>query len=487
MTDVHRFRVAAWLALCVTACSSTHTPDAGGTDGAASDGVSTRGAGSTGESDDAGDSTGDAGTSTGSDGSSDTDTSGATGDTTGGPTTGGQPACSNGADRCVVQLAAGIGHTCALVSDGAVRCWGSGTFGKLGYGALDDIGDDETPADAGDVRFGGHAVQITAGRGHTCVLLDTGKVRCWGFGRHGKLGYRAEHNIGDDEHPETAGDVDVGGTVVQVSAGGEHTCAVLDDGSVRCWGQGQYGQLGYAAVDDIGDDEPPSAAGPVDVGGNVIQVEAGNWHTCALLDTGAVRCWGNDDGGQLGYGYSTGNIGDNETPASEGDVDMGGTVISLASLNAHSCAVLDGGFLRCWGAGAWGKLGYGGEQNVGDDETPAEMGDVDLGGSVTGVAAGDHTCAILVGGAVRCWGPGSHGQLGYGNQNDVDVPASVGEVSVGGPVVGIVAGAQHTCALLDNADVRCWGAKGYGKLGYGNDERVGDDEFPSDVGPVPIL
>jgi len=203
-----------------------------------------------------------------------------------------------------------------------VRCWGWGAYGQLGYGNINSIGDDEAPATAGDVNFGsGTAVQVATGGNHTCVLLDTGVVRCWGIGSLGALGYGNTATIGDDEDPATAGDVNVGGTATQLAAGDNHTCALLDTGDVRCWGSGQDGRLGYGNSLYIGDDEAPATAGNVNVGGTVVQVAAGTFHTCAVLDTGAVRCWGYSADGQLGYG-NTNTIGDDETPASAGDVPV---------------------------------------------------------------------------------------------------------------------------------------------------------------------
>ena len=201
--------------------------------------------------------------------------------------------------------------------------------GRVGYGNVNDIGDNEAPATAGDVNVGGMVTQITAGQDHTCALLDTGAVRCWGLGASGRLGYGNTNDIGDNETPASAGDVDVGGTVIQIDAGVFHTCALLDTGAVRCWGAGGTGRLGYSNSVTIGDDETPATAGDVDVGGTVAQIVTGS-HTCALLDTGAVRCWGSGTDGKLGYGNTT-IIGDNETPASAGGVNIvdPGDVVTL--------------------------------------------------------------------------------------------------------------------------------------------------------------
>jgi cysteine-rich repeat protein len=390
------------------------------------------------------------------------------------------------------KIAAGTYHTCVL-DEGAVRCWGSNGYGQLGYGHTITIGDNELPVTAGDVDVGGYVIQIAAGDLHTCALLDTGNVRCWGWGSHGRLGYGSliddlNPNIGDDEVPADAGDVDVGGRVVQIAAGTYHTCALLDTGAVRCWGAGGFGRLGYGNSLTIGDDEAPATAGDVDVGGRVVQIAAGRVHTCALLETAAVRCWGSAAYGQLGYGNIL-NIGDNETPAEAGDVNVGERVIRIATGWDHTCAVLETGKVRCWGHGLHGALGYGNTDNVGDDEEPADAGDVDLGGSVGQIAAGlYHACARLKNGAVRCWGYGLHGQLGYRNPRDSgddEPPAEAGDVNVGGWVAQIATGAYHTCALLEAGNVQCWGYGAYGRLGYGNTRNIGDDEHPADAGDVP--
>ncbi|HEY6560739.1 MAG TPA: hypothetical protein VI072_25855 [Polyangiaceae bacterium] len=152
-------------------------------------------------------------------------------------------------------------------------------------------------------------------------MLSTGKARCWGQSAYGQLGYGNTHTIGDDELP-SSGDVNVGGTVSQLAAGGYHTCALLSAGAVRCWGYGFYGQLGYGQRNNIGDDELLASAGDVNVGGTVIQIAAGDAHTCALLSTGTVRCSGTGGNGQLGYG-NTNTIGDDELPAIAGDVVLG--------------------------------------------------------------------------------------------------------------------------------------------------------------------
>src|SRR5439155_19757705 len=131
-----------------------------------------------------------------------------------------------------VHIAVGGNHTCAVIQGGTLRCWGAGAFGQLGYGNVDDIGDDEDPAAMGDVDVGGKVVGVAAGSSHTCALLDQYNVRCWGFAKYGELGYANTRNIGDDETPATAGDVNVGEPVQAIAAGDDDTCAILTSGDL---------------------------------------------------------------------------------------------------------------------------------------------------------------------------------------------------------------------------------------------------------------
>ena len=341
------------------------------------------------------------------------------------------------------------------------------------------------------------AGRLDAGLNHTCAILGDGSVRCWGYGGDGELGYGNPNSVGDDETPGSAGPVDLGAgrTATAISAGNYHTCAILDDGSVRCWGYGVNGQLGYGNPDSVGDDETPGSAGPVDLGAGhtAIAISAGGYHTCAILDDRSVRCWGFGGNGQLGYA-SPFAIGDRQTPASAGPVDLGTgrTAKAITAGQFHTCAILDDGSVRCWGSGLNGQLGYGATSDVGDVQTPGSVAPVSLGPGRTATAisaGGSHTCAVLDDGSVRCWGSGVDGELGYGdtgNVGDTQVPALVGPVQLGRRATAISAGAVHTCAILDNGRVRCWGSGADGQLGYGATGNVGDRQSPASIGPVSL-
>lgn len=324
-------------------------------------------------------------------------------------------------------------HSCALLQGGAVRCWGGAGYGRLGYGNTENIGDGpgETPASAGDVDLGGEAISVDVSSDHSCAALRDGTVRCWGRGG-AKLGYGDGDvdDVGRVITPAQRGVVDVGGQVVQIAAGNDNTCALLANGAVRCWGASSG--LGTKSLFSIGAYEAPGSVPPVDLGGAATQIGVGSGHACALLEDKTVRCWGRAESGKLGYGELA-IVGDDETPREKGPVDVGGPVIQIAVGSEHTCALLEDRTVRCWGEADLGRLGYGNVEDIGDDETPGSLpGPVDVGGEVEFISAGGgHTCATLTSGALRCWGVGSSGALGYATNEDIgddETRASAGDV-----------------------------------------------------------
>lgn len=398
----------------------------------------------------------------------------------------------------IVEMSLGGNHTCVRLDHGKIMCWGNGDDGRTGYASESNLGDDELGNTGGFISIGGDVLDLITGISHTCALLPGG-VRCFGRPLNGQLGYGNTTIIGDDELPSTVGFVDFGAGVDQIASGSGsfHSCAILDTGALACWGRAGDGRLGYAAgaqEQDVGDNETPAQwlaqFGPVEVGGQVVEVATGFSHTCARLQNGSVRCWGEANNGQLGYGNAN-RIGDNEDPSAVGPVALGAPAVQIAAGWLHNCALLDTDQIKCWGRGNEGRLGYGNVAWVGLVNTPAAVGFVDVGGTPTKISAGSaHTCVLRDDGTVVCWGFGARGQLGYGNVTNIgdnETPASAGAVPVGGTVVDIVAEGNHTCALLDSGQIKCWGDAGEGRLGYGNLDWIGDNEVPASVGVVPVF
>jgi len=280
----------------------------------------------------------------------------------------------------VDELAAGASkygsHVCARLASGDIRCWGNGKFGKLGYGHTNVIGDDELPSTTGLVDVGGEVRALAAGKYTTCVLLANDDLRCWGWNKHGQLGLGHTDDIGDDERPTATSPIAVGGTPVQLDVGRRHACAVLvDGGRVRCWGWNKHGQLGLRHTDDIGDDERPADAELVELAAPATRISAGGIHNCALLETGEVQCWGDNRFGQLGLGHEQ-TIGDNEAPATAGTVSLDEPARAVATGNFHTCVATESGDIRCWGLNKFGQLGYGHTNVIGNDEPPSSVSPV---------------------------------------------------------------------------------------------------------------
>jgi alpha-tubulin suppressor-like RCC1 family protein len=255
---------------------------------------------------------------------------------------------------------------------------GFGRDGELGTGKTATVTDTAT---LGDISLGGDVQALAAGEYHTCALMTTGEVRCWGLNSNGQLGRGHTNNIGDDELPSVEAVVSLGGSATAVTAGLGHTCALLSSKKVVCWGSNAYGQLGYGHQNNVGDNETPSSAGPVQVGGDVAAVAAGDVHVCVLLTTSRVRCWGFNFRGVLGYGhaFSYGFLPSN-LPYTAGDVPLPEPVLAIRARTTTTCALTSSRRVVCWGEGTNGKLGYGSTANVGDvsTSTPLTAGFVQL-------------------------------------------------------------------------------------------------------------
>jgi alpha-tubulin suppressor-like RCC1 family protein len=412
--------------------------------------------------------------------------------------------------RAFRSITAGGSHTCAIDYEGNVRCWGDNYSGVLGQGDTQDRGDE--PGEMGDaivtVDLGSGqwpfslrttATSVAAGLVHTCAILDTGQVKCWGNNGQGQLGLGLSplEIRGDD--PGEMGDalpaVDLGNgrTATAITAGEAHTCALLDDGNVTCWGDNFAGQLGIGTTDDRGDgpNEMGGALPDVDLGPGrtALVIAAGARHTCAILDNGLIKCWGDNASGQLGIG-TTANRGD--APGEMGDalptVDLGGamTASALTAGNLHTCALLDDITIKCWGSGAYGQIGIGSTTTRGDQagEMGANLPAVNLGTgqSPAAVTAGDRqTCALLQSNTVKCWGDNGSGQLGLGNTNGRgETGDAMGDtlptvdLGTGHTVAAVTGGNDHFCAVLTTGEVKCWGNGTEGRLGIGSTANRGD-------------
>lgn len=393
----------------------------------------------------------------------------------------------------VRSVSAGANHTCAVLEGDRLRCWGLNDVGQLGYGNVDNIGDNEPAWTPGDVVLGGGVEYVNAGGNHSCAFLVDGSVRCWGSGGSGQLGQGNLDNIGDNDFPFSINPISLNSEVLSIQAGANHTCVHVASQGVRCWGVNNVGQLGYGNTNNLS--IPLTIDLPLD--GVVTDLAVGRNHNCALFDDNRVRCWGYNNRGQLGYG-NTESIGDTETPGSVVPVPIlpqgipsDTPIVDLALGNEHSCVLYETGDVLCWGDNFYGQLGQGTTTTVGDNETLATLFPINLGADAVKLALGKfHTCALLSDDSVKCWGRNLYGQLGRGDIahiGDDEPPADIDSIELGGTVTSLAAGDHHTCAVVDDHEVVCWGFNDYGQLGYGDTVVRGDDESPAEAGGVDLL
>lgn len=331
-------------------------------------------------------------------------------------------------------------HTCAISASGGLQCWGANDTGQLGNGTIVDRSQ-PTPV----TGLGSGVASVAAGLGHTCAVTAAGGLKCWGDNSFGQLG--------DGTTTQRNAPVNVSGLtsgVAAVSAGAFHTCALTTAGAVRCWGDGFFGQIGNG--DDGGETTPQQVTGMTS---GIAAISAGFAHTCALSTSGGLRCWGLNAYGQIGDGTDT---------QRNAPVNVSGLTSGVASVSAgafHTCALLTAGGTRCWGDNTTGQIGDG-TNTQRNSPTPTATG---LTPTALG-SGGSHTCAVLSDGGVSCWGHNAEGQLGNNSIDDVWSPVTVGPL----PAVAAVAvagGSEHSCALLTGGAIYCWGSNLLGQLGTG--------------------
>ncbi|MFM2308798.1 MAG: hypothetical protein RLY87_919 [Chloroflexota bacterium] len=397
-----------------------------------------------------------------------------------------------------LMVAAGHNYSCALLTDGTIRCWGENAVGQLGLGNTTYYGDDADEVGSGlpTVNIGQTAKYITAGEHNvTCAIRNDNQTVCWGNGYGYLLGSGVWNAIIGDSSGEMGSaltPVDFGTSyAVTLSQGDDHMCALLASGAVKCWGQNADGQLGINGTANFGASAELGSSWPaVDLNGHTaVAVSAGAAHTCAILDTGAVTCWGQNTYGQLGYGDTT-NRGSANLGSAMQTVNLGSgkTATAIAAGGYFTCAILNDGTLKCWGYNATGQLGQDSTTTLGDGAN--EMGDsllaVNLGDGRTAKsiyasrrADLDYTCAILDNDTLKCWGANEVAQLGVGDMNNrgdaSGEMAALGTVNLGtGQTAAHVAmGERHTCVLLKSAYIKCFGNAAQGQLGYGSTRGYG--------------
>lgn len=333
-------------------------------------------------------------------------------------------------------------YACALGGNGSIQCWGDNFHGQLGDGSFTES--------AAPVAVTGinNAVSVDTGSAYTCAVLSTGAVQCWGYGYHDIAG---QGNDKDSAIPITINGVS---NATAVAVGGGFTCALLSTGAVQCWGANDQGQLGNGST--------ARSEVPVTVSGisNATSVAAGYAHACARLGNGSVRCWGANRSwpnptpiGQLGDGSSSLL---STTPVSVNNLSA---ATAVTAAHNHTCALLSSGAVQCWGDNFLGQLGNG---SAIDSNSPVTVSGISTATSIQTGEGG--TCATLANGSAQCWGSGYRGALGNGSStySSSTIPVTVSNIN---NATAVAVGSGHACALLSTGAVQCWGDNGYSQIG----------------------
>ncbi|MES1165270.1 MAG: hypothetical protein ABUR63_05920 [Verrucomicrobiota bacterium] len=339
-------------------------------------------------------------------------------------------------------------HSCANEGP-TLYCWGQNYDGEIGNGS-------QVNAKIRQAVFQNPSA-VGLGQHVTCACDKQGQAWCWGRNTEGEIGIGGTAGAGTDvlKPTKVPGVTDC----AQISGGAYHTCVVHTGGTVSCWGGNGYGQVGQPTgsspkVTTPGGDMPVLTS-PQKVPGlmGAVEVEAGDYDTCARLADMTISCWGRNDSGQLGDGTTTSR----STPAPVGG--LGADVVGLAVGRAFACVWHLSGRVSCWGGNDSGQLGNGA---TGMSAVPVDAMVTDA----TQLAAGfKHTCAIRSGGGVSCWGRNETGQLGDGTTTTSLTPVSVANIAPGQVQVNsIAAGSVHTCARYADSLV-CWGENVVNEVG----------------------
>jgi len=338
----------------------------------------------------------------------------------------------------IVDIAAGGQQTCSVLGDGSMRCWGldpdSGGAPELGLNASSPVPTVlPYPSDK--------AARVDAGLGITCWSLENGQVECQGaapIGAEGTSSYRPREIV----LPSSELDGD-GNDIKQVAVDGFTRCILFESGNVWCWGENEDGQLGDGSTEDSID--------LVQVQGlqNIVAMDAGYSHACAIDDEGRVHCWGKNENGELGNN----TIFQSSKPVRDPNVEG---AVAITSGSNHNCAVLSNGKVKCWGSNDLGQLGIGEGTSM---SAPIQLG---LSEVVQVASKYDFTYATRSDGTLRVWGSDGNENFSFEVLEAVEDPHDV---------VSVATGMSHACAVTSNAEfLTCWGANVFGALGHDSSE-----------------
>jgi alpha-tubulin suppressor-like RCC1 family protein len=392
-----------------------------------------------------------------------------------------------------VDIKTGQYFACALYDEGSLKCWGWNGNGQLGQGSTAAIGDSSVEVGGANpfvnLGTGRTVTRFSLGASHACAILDNNDLKCWGAGGNGRLGYGSTASKGDNANEMGDNllpiDLGTGRTATKVVAGLDYVCVLLDDSTVKCWGNGASGRLGKGNTSSLGDNanEMGDNLLPIDLGTGrtATKVVAGLDYVCVLLDDSTVKCWGENQRGQLGKD-STVDLGDG--PGEMGDslgivnIGAGRTATDIIGLYETVCVKRDDNTMICWGRNNLGQVGKGNTAGAN-----AAIGDV--GGEMAAIAAinmntgfgtlskifsmGRSVCAMDTANVVKCWGYNTYGQLLKGNTtNSTSPPAAVMSFGTGLIPAKVQSYLDTICVLFTNDRIKCFGRARTGTAGQVN-------------------
>ena len=341
----------------------------------------------------------------------------------------------------VASASVGADSVCAVLTSGAVKCWGDNTYGQLGNNSTTAS---LTPTPVTGFSASG-ASKISVGGDTACLVTTTGGLKCWGNSTNGQMG--------TGSNSQSLVPIDVVGLtsgVAEVDEGTLSGCAVTTAGAVKCWGYNSNGQLG--------DGTTTQRLTPVVVTGassGISHVGVGDHNVCAMTTSGAAKCWGENKDGELGDGD------DNDRHSPDNVTGLSSTITQIAVGNAHACSVTSSQTVACWGADADGEIGDG---IVTQRTIPNPV--TNLTAAPGQVKSFNQTCALTQQGGIKCWGNNTRGQVGEGDDHNKAAPVDVVGLTTG--VQQVSTGENFTCALTTSNGAKCWGSNDDGELGDGN-------------------
>ena len=379
------------------------------------------------------------------------------------------------------QITAGGDHTCALTNAGAAYCWGSNSYGRLGNGS--ETNSLTAVAVSGGLTF----TTIAAGSTHTCALTNAGDAYCWGNNVVGQLGN------GSTNRSSVPVAVSGGLKFLTLAATGDHTCGLVSSGAAYCWGKNDFGQLGNGTTSGS---TVPGSTTPMPVSGGLhfIALDAGGYHTCGIVGSGAAYCWGLNESGELGNGSQGGNAGALVPTAVSGGL----VFTAIFAGYYHTCGLANQQTVYCWGSNLFGGLGDGSPMNNGATSGPdfcptypntggCSVRPIPMSpGLGEGFHAfslglgGYHTCGLVTDGVAYCWGANTYGQVGSGvigntsNRQGVAGSATFPGFRLFKTIAA--SSTNYTCGIATTGDAAyCWGRNDVGQLGDGT---TGDSPTP---------